>query len=146
MRGHISHSRTSRQGIQKGNRARRLLGEKGFGEGIYVSRWCPQQSGGAASSSRSIIAPEFVYQRLADGACNFTGYAKQEVSKWLKICLFGLCFKQLSDKNLSLDSNLDFELMSQLAMKKKTTERPIYRAIFIHLYNKAVTKTKRRHK
>ena len=35
------------------------------------------------------------YLWLADVGCSFLGYAKQRGSKELKICLLGICLKQL---------------------------------------------------
>lgn len=81
--------------------------ERGIREDIFmsgqwhsVSKWVNSSqrvSRGSRDVGSSIVLG-FVclsYLWLADVGCSFTGYTKQPVSKWLKMCFLELCLNQL---------------------------------------------------
>lgn len=47
------------------------------------------------SRTAGVSGSETPYLELANVGYSFAGYEKQAGSKWLQVCLFGLCLKQM---------------------------------------------------
>lgn len=76
-----------RVATRKGKKAGKLLWERGMGEGPCVRA---RRGGGSLESLQPMA---FLW--LVGVGYNFAGYAKQAGSEWLKVCVSGLCLKQL---------------------------------------------------
>lgn len=99
--GEVPHSMRSSGAGEEGEerKASELRGESGHREGAYMFGDVTQQPGQRAlkgsSGLGSFMSWGLSYLCLADLGYSFAEYTKQAGSKWLKICLLGLCLKQV---------------------------------------------------
>lgn len=114
------------QGLQHVNphseeeEGRGLLRERGTGEAAGACRRYPSVAqcgrflGPGAPKGSSGLGSFWpgTYVLLAVAGSSFVEYAKQVGSTWLKICLFGLCLKQLNVQKLEVGASGLYELMS----------------------------------